>query len=147
MVAAMFNVLITGKLAKAPKTGTGASGGKWTSASVRCPVQGAKEGEPDSVFASVIAFGSDANKLAALGVGDAVSVTGNARLTQWEKDGVVHAGLSVTASGILTAYQVKQKRDKAKGEQEAPAEEQRQQRTDNRAPARHDDGFDDDIPF
>ena len=106
----MFNVLITGKLLKAPKNSTGKNGSPYTTASVRVPIQGQREDEPDSVFASVIAFGEDAEKLGRLVAGDTVSVSGMARLSTWEKDGKTSTGLNVTATGILSAYELKKRR-------------------------------------
>ena len=48
--------------------------------------------------------------MAALGAGDALSVTGG-KLSYWAgKDGQERHGLSVTADGVLTPYQVSQRR-------------------------------------
>jgi|694.fasta_scaffold68976_5 single-strand DNA-binding protein len=106
----MFNVLISGKLSKPPKSGTGKNGQPYCTASLRVPVQGQREDEPDAVFASVIAFGEDAEKLGRLLQGDAVSVSGSARLSHWEKDGRAMTGLNVTASAILSAYELRKRR-------------------------------------
>ena len=106
----MFNVLATGKLLKPPKLGTSKNGNAYCTASIRVPIQGNREDEPDSVFASVIAFGGEAEKLARLAAGDAVSVTGSARLSQWEKDGATHVGLDITATGVLSAYDLRKRR-------------------------------------
>ena len=100
----MFSVLLSGKLTKDPKPGVGRNGQPYCTASVRVPVQGQKEDEPDFAFASVIAFGEDAEKLSRLLIGDAVSVAGSARLSQWERDGKQMTGLNVTVSGILSVY-------------------------------------------
>lgn len=119
----MLNVLITGRLTKDPRTGTGKNGSSWTSATVRIPMQPDAEGANDCVFASCIAFGDEAGKLALLGAGDAVSVTGTARLSTWTgKDGVTKPTLDVQATAILTVYQLRKRRgdtDRAPAEKSA----------------------------
>ena len=106
----MFNVLITGKLTKMPKLALGKNGAPYCTAALRVPVQGNREDEPDHLFASAIAFGADAEKLGRLETGDIVSLSGNARLSHWEKDGRTQTGVNVTVNGVLTAYQIRQKR-------------------------------------
>ena len=106
----MFNVLITGKLTKMPKLALGKNGAPYCTAALRVPVQGNREDEPDHLFASAIAFGADAEKLGRLATGDIVSLSGNARLSHWEKDGRTQTGVNVTVNGVLTAYQIRQKR-------------------------------------
>ena len=106
----MFNVLITGKLTKMPKLALGKNGAPYCTAALRVPVQGNREDEPDHLFASAIAFGADAEKLGRLATGDIVSLSGNARLSHWEKDGRAQTGVNVTVNGVLTAYQIRQKR-------------------------------------
>lgn len=122
----MLTVLIAGKLTKDPKTGTGKTGSPWTSATVRVPIQPAAEGANDCVFASCIAFGDEAAKLALLGAGDAVSITGTARLSTWTgKDGVTKPTMDVQAIGILTAYQLRQKRGNGEAQLEQKSMPQR----------------------
>ncbi len=106
----MFNVLITGKLTKPPKLGLGKNGQPYCTATLRVPVQGQREDEPDHLFASIIGFGLDAQKLGQLGQGDALSVSGNARISQWERDGRVQTGLNVTVTGLLSVYEVRKRR-------------------------------------
>lgn len=106
----MFNVLITGKLTKMPKLALGKNGAPYCTAALRVPVQGNREDEPDHLFASAIAFGADAEKLGRLATGDIVSLSGNAKLSHWEKDGRTQTGVNVTVNGVLTAYQIRQKR-------------------------------------
>lgn len=106
----MFNVLITGKLTKMPKLALGKNGAPYCTAALRVPVQGNREDEPDHLFASAIAFGADAEKLGRLATGDIVSLSGNARLSHWEKDGRTQTGVNITVNGVLTAYQIRQKR-------------------------------------
>lgn len=143
----MFNVLITGKLTKPPRPGTGKNGQPYCTASLRVPVQGAREEEPDHVFASVIAFGDDARKLGRLGQGDAVSLSGQARISQWERDERQQIGLNVTVTGILTAYQIRQRRGDASLPPTAPANPGT--RKPGEPPARFDqaDDFVDEISF
>ena len=120
----MFSVLISGKLTKEPKPGTGKGGNPYCTALVRVPVQGQREDEPDCVFASVIAFGADAERLGRLSAGDAVSLAGSARLSAWERDGKSGVSLNVTVTGILSAYQLRQKRgepDRAPAGNSAPS--------------------------
>jgi single-stranded DNA-binding protein len=102
----MFEVLISGKLIRDPQTRQGKSGQSFTTALVRVPVD---KGE-DSLVASVIAFQGEAEKLGRLRAGDAVSVSGSAKLNVWRKDGEARTGLDVTATGILSAYAVRERR-------------------------------------
>lgn len=128
----MLNVLISGKLQKAPRTGVGKNGQSWTAATVRISVKGA-DGSADSVFASCIAFGDEAGKLAALSAGDAVSIAGSAKLSTWQgTDGTVKPTLDIQASGVMSAYQVQKKRgaDVHQGQNTA----HRGHRTDDRYP-------------
>ena len=129
----MFNVLISGKLTKPPRPGTGKNGQPYCTASLRVPVQGQREDEPDFVFASVIAFGADAEKLGRLAQGDAVSVSGQARLSHWEKEGREMTGLNVTVTALLSAYDIRKRRGETGERNEArsnvppPAPSPRQQ--------------------
>jgi single-stranded DNA-binding protein len=46
-----------------------------------------------------------------LSKGDAVAVSGTAKLTRWKgKDGIEHTGMSVTAHNVMTAYTATKKR-------------------------------------
>lgn len=58
----------------------------------------------------VAAFGDEAAKLSRLAKGDSVSAAGALKPTVYQKDGQERHGLSLTATGILTAYQLKKKR-------------------------------------
>ena len=139
----MLNVLITGKLVKDPRSGIGKNGSDWTSVSVRVPVQPDSEGAADSIFCSVIAFGDEAAKLARLSSGDAVSVSGTAKLSTWTgKDGVTKPTMDVQATGILTAYQLRQKRGSGEARQEQHHAPQRGQDRQEQYPE-----FDDPIRF
>jgi single-strand DNA-binding protein len=145
----MFNVLISGKLSKPPKSGMGKNGQRYCTASIRVPVQGQREEEPDAVFASVIAFGEDAEKLGRLLQGDAVSVSGSARLSHWEKDGRAMTGLNVTASAILSAYELRKRRGKGNERPEVRSHLPSTSGTARPQPAIFDapDDFDDEVSF
>jgi single-stranded DNA-binding protein len=145
----MFNVLISGKLSKPPKSGMGKNGQRYCTASIRVPVQGQREEEPDAVFASVIAFGEDAEKLGRLLQGDAVSVSGSARLSHWEKDGRAMTGLNVTASGILSAYELRKRRGEGNERPEVRSHLPSTSGTARPQPAIFDapDDFDDEVSF
>jgi hypothetical protein len=58
----------------------------------------------------VAAFGDEAGKLARLTKGDSLSAQGSLKPTTYTKDGQERHGLSLTASGILTAYGIAKKR-------------------------------------
>jgi single-stranded DNA-binding protein len=102
----MLEVLISGKLIRDPQTRQGKSGQSFTTALVRVAVD---KGE-DSIVASVIAFRDQAEKLGRLRAGDAVSVSGSAKLSTWQKDGNNRTGLDVTATGILSAYEMRKRK-------------------------------------
>ena len=113
----MFNALITGTIASDPKSGTSKSGTTWANCAVRVPCGQNKEtGDAESAFVQVAAFGSHAEALARLGKGDSVSATGNIKPTEYQaKDGTNRHGLSLTATAILSAYQVRQRRGDDQG--------------------------------
>jgi single-stranded DNA-binding protein len=116
----MLNALITGTLATDPKAGTSKSGTQWANCVVRCPCgQNRETGDTESAFVQIAAFGSEAGKLARLTRGDSVSATGALKPSEYQaKDGTTRHGLSLTATGILTAYQVKAKRGDSDGKAE-----------------------------
>jgi single-stranded DNA-binding protein len=100
-----ITALVAGKLIADPERRTGQSGKAYVLAKVA-----AHDGEADSLV-SVMAFGSAADQLAALGKGDAVAINGRAKVNTWSgRDGTTKAGLSVTADAVLSAYSLKRKR-------------------------------------
>jgi single-stranded DNA-binding protein len=101
----MIDVLVSGKLIRDPVTRTGQSGKPFTTALLRCDT-----GEEEQTLVSVIAFQEAAEKLGHLKAGDAVAVAGAAKLSSWEKDGETKHGLAVTASAVLSAYDVRKRR-------------------------------------
>lgn len=115
-----ITALVAGKLVADPERRTGASGKPFCLARLV-----AHNGEADE-FVSLIAFGSVAEQLAAMGKGDAIAVTGRAKLDKWTgRDGESRTGLSLTADALLTPYHLKRKRQAVNGEQR-PAQPSRQ---------------------
>lgn len=107
----MITSLISGKLIADPRSGQSANGNGWCRVTVACPVQGGKEGEPDSIVATVIAFGDEARKLEKLTKGDSISAVGSSRLSHWERNGETRTGLDIVATQVMTPYLIKQKRN------------------------------------
>lgn len=124
----MFNALIAGKLIKAPKLGTTKTGKPYCSISIRASIQATEAEDADAIFVSGIAFGSEAESLGRLGQGDAVSITGNAKLQSWEKEGKIHTGLNVLIAGVLTPYQVKKRRGESGDTQKHHSERREEER-------------------
>lgn len=113
----MISALASGQLVRAPKSGTSASGTRWANTTLRCATGTDREGAALSSFVSVIAFGDTAEKLARLAQGDAISVQGPMKQTEYVKDGETRHGLEILVNSILSPYMVKQKR----GDSEAKA--------------------------
>lgn len=109
----MFSVLLGGKLTKPPKKGMGKNGKPYCLVSLRASVHATEADDADSVFVSGVAFGTDAETLARLDQGDSISITGNAKLQSWEKEGRPYTGINVQISGVLTPYMVKKRRGDA----------------------------------
>ena len=79
-----------------PETRTGKSGKPFTTAKLRIDT-----GEEQSTWASVIAFANEAERLARLGDGDAVSLSGTAKLQAYiAKSGEPKASLSITVDEV-----------------------------------------------
>lgn len=123
----MITVLASGRLVKAPKQGQSAKGTAWTSATVRAVVTGNREDEPDNALVNIIAFGSQAEKLARMAQGDSHAFTGSARPTAWQKDGEIHAGMACTINEILTPYALRQRRGTPDDQGQSRPSQQRQQ--------------------
>jgi single-stranded DNA-binding protein len=138
----MLSILCSGKLLKDPKPGTSKNGNPYCTASLRVPVQANQEGETDAVFVSAIAFGEAAEKLSRLTSGDAVSLTGSAKLSHWTKDGKEQTGLNITVVDLLTAYALKRRR----GEADRPKPEAKPAGTDSWQVYRQPVGDFDDAP-
>lgn len=115
----MLNALASGQIVRTPKHGTSASGTRWANTTIRCSTGTDKEGAALAAFITVVCFGDVADTLAKMGQGDAISVQGGLKQTEYTRDdGEVRHGLEVVAQAILTPYAIKQKRgDQAKANQ------------------------------
>jgi single-stranded DNA-binding protein len=86
----------TGPLVGDPQRRAGAKG-SFTTATIRT------SGD-EAVLVSIIAFGADGERLLEFSKGDALAVSGRARLTKWTgRDGVEKHGLSLVAEQIAAA--------------------------------------------
>jgi len=112
----MLSALASGQLVRAPKSGTSASGTRWANSTVRCSTGTDREGAALSSFVTVVAFGDTADKLARMAQGDAISVQGPMKQTEYTTDsGEVRHGLEILANSILSPYSVRQKRGDSDG--------------------------------
>jgi single-stranded DNA-binding protein len=101
-----IDVLVQGKLVKAPEQRTASNGKPYSLA------QAAVAMDEGDVLAGVVTFESAAVAgLLALGKGDAVAVAGRAKVGVWQpREGEPRASLSITAEQVLTAYHLRRKR-------------------------------------
>jgi len=106
----MLNALASGQLVRDPKSGTSATGTRWANAIIRCNVGQDKDGATQTAFITVVCFSEQADKLARLAKGDAISVQGSLKPTAYEKDGETRHGLEIVAQGILSPYDLKRRR-------------------------------------
>lgn len=75
-------------------------------------LMGVHIGEPENTVISGIAFGVHAERIAHLKKGDAVSVIGALKPTEWQ-DKATHEtrhGLSITVNNVLSVYDIKKRR-------------------------------------
>lgn len=102
----MLEALISGKLIKQPELRTGQSGKPYCQF-----LLGVHVGDPENIIVSGIAFGSHAERVAKFGKGDAVSVIGALKPTEWadKATGETKRGLSVTVTNVLSVYDIKKK--------------------------------------
>jgi single-stranded DNA-binding protein len=114
----MIDALITGKLIRDPALKTGASGKPYCNFLLSVPTG---DGEP--VIVSGIAFADVAERIGRLKKGDAVSVAGALKPSEWtdKTTGELKHGLNVTVSAALSAYDVKKRRGKSENGQSNPA--------------------------
>jgi uridine phosphorylase len=111
----MLSAVIAGQIITDPKSGISKNRTEWANALVRVAVgQNQETGVRESTLVQVGAFGEEAAKLAK---GDAVSAAGALKPTVYTKDGQERHGLSLTATGILTAYKERQRRPEAKAQE------------------------------
>lgn len=106
----MIHALITGKLTTDPVERTSKAGRLFVTLTIAAP-----NGTDGDISASVICFSeSTGRQLLALGKGDAVSIVGKVTPKVFtDRQGETRAGLDVVAEMALSAYALKQKRDKA----------------------------------
>src|SRR5260370_39665332 len=110
----MLNVLLTGTLVAHPKQRQASNGNAFATAMVRAPVEDA-----DALFVSVITFSESAvAALMALTKGDAIAVTGRAKLKTWDRDGEQKHGMDVGAEQVLTGYQADKRLRQGRTEQD-----------------------------
>ena len=97
----MIHVLLTGTLYDAPVGRIARNGNPFATAKLLADV-----GDGSAVWCSMIAFAEAGERLATLRAGDAVSVAGRARLSQWEDaEGKPRAGLDVTVTEVISLQQ------------------------------------------
>jgi single-strand DNA-binding protein len=110
----MIDALITGKLLRDPALKTGASGKPYCNFLLSVPIT-----DGEYTLVSGIAFGDVAGRLVKLQKGDALSVAGSLKPSEWadKSTGEIKRGLSVTVSAALSAYDVKKRRGSGESEE------------------------------
>jgi single-stranded DNA-binding protein len=109
----MIEGLVSGKVYGRPEQRVGNNSGKpFVTAKVRAATAGG-----ETLFVNVLAFDATAQAaLLALSDGDAVSLAGTLTPKVWtDREGQARPAMDMIASGVLTAYQVKRKRDAVGG--------------------------------
>lgn len=103
----MIDALISGRLIKTPELKTGQSGKHYTQFLISVAV-----GEEKPIVVSGIAFQEVAEKIAKLQKGDALSVSGALKPSEWvdKASNETKHGLSVTVSNCLSVYDIQKKR-------------------------------------
>ena len=97
----MIHVLLTGTLYDTPVRRIARNGNPFATAKLL-----ADTGDGSMVWCSMIAFAEAGERLAILQAGDAVSVTGKSRLSQWEDaEGKPRAGLDITIAKVISLQQ------------------------------------------
>ena len=118
----MLSALASGTLARDPKSGTSANGTRWANTTIRCSTGNDREGNALTSFVTILAFNDVADRLAKLAKGDAVSVQGSMKQTEYVKDGETRHGLEIMVNGILSVHDVRKRRpdsDRAPAEKSA----------------------------
>jgi single-stranded DNA-binding protein len=105
----MIDALISGKLIKAPELKTGQSGKYYCQFLLSVSV-----GEDKPTIISGMALQETAEKIAKLGKGDALSVVGSLKPSQWtdKATGTLKHGLSITANASLSVYDIRKRKAK-----------------------------------
>jgi single-stranded DNA-binding protein len=138
-----LDLLASGSLIRDPQVKTSSNGNAYTAALLSVATGG-----EDRQIVSVIAWGSVGEKLARFKAGDSISVTGPAKLGIYEKNGETRPSLSVTANGILSAYEARKRRgDTGDGKEKPKAQQNGSGTRDWNAAYGAEAGFDDDIAF
>ncbi|MFZ2170947.1 MAG: single-stranded DNA-binding protein [Methylococcaceae bacterium] len=100
----MIDALISGKLIKDTELRTGQSGKPYCQFMLSV-------GEPQPIIVTGISFGEVAARIAKLGKGDAVSVIGSLKPTEWlDKLGETKHGLNITVNNALSPYDIKKRK-------------------------------------
>lgn len=94
----MIRALVSGVLHTDPQARTSQNGNLFTTAKLRADAK-----DSSSVWCNLIAFGSEAERLATLKAGAAISVAGRAELSAWiDKQGEPKAGLSLVVDELAS---------------------------------------------
>ena len=109
----MIDGLIGGRLYGEAQIRTGHNGSRYVTCKVR-----ATAGDGDTLFVNVIAFDDEVQTgLLALSDADSVALTGALTPKVWtDRNGLVKPALDMVAHGLLTAYDVKRKRQTLSGD-------------------------------
>lgn len=102
-----IDVLTNGKLIKDPALKTSQNDNLYCQFLLSVSV-----GEAENIVISGISFGETAERISKLGKGDAVSVIGALKPTEWQDKatGETKHGLSVTVADVLSVYDIKKRR-------------------------------------
>jgi single-stranded DNA-binding protein len=114
----MLDCLCSGKLIRDPELKTGKSGKPYANF-----MMGVSVGDAENIVVSGIAFEALAERLARLHKGDALSVAGPLKQTEWtdKTTGETKHGLSITVNQVLSVYDIKRRRPKTEAGQQSPA--------------------------
>ncbi len=94
----MIRAMVSGTLHADPESRTSKTGKPYCTARLK-----ADSGDNNTVWCSLIAFGQEGERLATLKAGQALSVSGRAKLSAWlSKDGQPSAGLDLTIDELAT---------------------------------------------
>jgi single-stranded DNA-binding protein len=112
-----LDVLVQGRLAKAPEQRTASNGNEYCVAQLSVA-----QGDEGSILANVIAFRASAvDALLLFAAGDSCAISGAAKLGVWtNRDGEARVSLSITAEVVLTVYAARAKRRAAQGDDNEP---------------------------
>jgi single-stranded DNA-binding protein len=108
----MIDALVTGKLIRDPVLKTGPSSKPYCNFLLAAPT-----GDGDPTVVSGIAFADVAERIGRLKKGDALSVAGSLKPSEWtdKTSGETKRGLNITVSTALSVYDVKKRRGNTGG--------------------------------